>query len=523
MSKIKVNGYEIDFDSFRMSTCGEVGFAYKDGVKKFCKKFNNPVDAVDNGTSSKAAQAKNRKIFQAFTARRCRINNKLREISKSGGNIIRPEAEFVYNAHWYEITEFLPDVVPEDQVAAVIKEQTDEEKLRILKIAVQSLRTVHTAGIVHADLKLPNIMLVKTTMNTYASKIIDFDGSFFEDDVPLEGITGTIDYFSPELAAYFQHEDPEERALRDIKRLTRKSDIFTMGLVLYKYLTGEFPQANHLSESLRQRENRYIYPWQIVRDRNKDGSFNQLRIDSGKIKYKWLVALISDMLQLDYTKRPSTAEIISAMDRKSVTVEPEWPEDNIEFNTEKIKADYAGLKREKFTKKDGTVIRYYVLIDNDGIRHCMDANDLKKKKLAKDKAEILPPKEEDGIVWTRQLTSDYIGIQPIDDKKGFYLLTRKNGIQQRMNVEQLTMNKLANKKEPPKQPSTSALSLSLWEEDAKKYELLEGAQTAGVSFAGRCVSSEEDKRRRLYYVNRNSGKFRVPVGTLLMYKLVKKK
>ena len=71
---MKIDGYDIDWDSFRMSTCGEVGYAYKDGVKKFCKRFNAPVDAIDNGTLSPQLAEKRRKEFQNFAASRTEIN-----------------------------------------------------------------------------------------------------------------------------------------------------------------------------------------------------------------------------------------------------------------------------------------------------------------------------------------------------------------------------------------------------------------------------------------------------------------
>ena len=522
METVRINGYDVDLSSFKMSTCGEVGYAYKDGVKKFCKKFNDPVDAVDNGTLSPKLQERRKKEFQEFTARRIAINRKLREVAGMGGNIIRPESEFEYNAHWYEITEFVPNVVSEEEVPNVIENQSEDNKLKILKIAIQSLRTVHGVGIVHADLKIPNIMLVKTASNVYASKIIDFDGAFFENDVPLEGITGTLDYFSPELALYFQHEDPEERE-GIVKMITTKSDIFTMGLVLHKYLTGEFPTANRLSPQLSAAAARgYIYPWQIVRDRNNDGSMNQLKVDSTRIRHKWLVALISDMLQLDYTRRPTTTEIISAMDRRAVIVDEKWPEDNIEIDADKIKSNYAGLRRVAFKGRDGNIVHCYSLIDNDGIRTLMDVNDLKNKNLAKEKAEILPPLPDDNIIWGSKLYEECIGIKPNKSRKGFYTLTYKNGNQRHVDIPLLKMLKYATPKDtPPPPPPIIPKNKTLWESDAEKYEIIEGAQMSGITFAGRC---EEEPSQHLYYIDRgNNFLQRVPLSTLVMFKLVRRK
>ena len=379
---MKIDGYDIDWDSFRMSTCGEVGYAYKDGVKKFCKRFNAPVDAIDNGTLSPQLAEKRRKEFQNFAASRTEINRMFRKISQLGGSIVCPESEFEYNAHWYEITELLPNIVPEEEVPGIIFRQSKEDKLMILKIVAQTLRAIHSVGMVHANLKIPNILFVKTETNFYIPKIIGFDGAFFENNVPLEGIAGTLDYLSPELALYFQYDNPEERK-NIVKMLTAKSDIFALGLVFHKCLTGEFPKADRLSPQLSVSASKgYIYPWQVVRDKNEDGSMNQLKVDSEKIGYKWLVALISDMLQLDYTQRPTTTEIISTMERRAVIVDEKWPEDNIKINIDKIKEEYAGLRRVEFKDKNGNIVHCYSLIDNDGIRTLMNSDDLKKQKLA---------------------------------------------------------------------------------------------------------------------------------------------
>lgn len=305
--------------------------------------------------------------------------------------------------------------------------------------------------------------------------------------------------------------------------LTAKSDIFALGLVFHKCLTGEFPKADRLSPQLSVSASKgYIYPWQVVRDKNEDGSMNQLKVDSEKIGYKWLVALISDMLQLDYTQRPTTTEIISTMERRAVIVDEKWPEDNIKINIDKIKEEYAGLRRVEFKDKNGNIVHCYSLIDNDGIRTLMDVNDLKNKNLAKEKAEILPPLPDDNIIWGSKLYEECIGIKPNKSRKGFYTLTYKNGNQRHVDIPLLKMLKYATPKDtPPPPPPIIPKNKTLWESDAEKYEIIEGAQMSGITFAGRC---EEEPSQHLYYIDRgNNFLQRVPLSTLVMFKLVRRK
>ncbi len=108
--------------------------------------------------------------------------------------------------------------------------QTDRPDIsQLFDIAAQccqGLQAAHDENIIHRDIKSSNIMLDKWGQ----VKIMDFGLAKLTDDnsaTASSAITGTFQYMSPEQVAG--------------KKLDHRSDIYSLGVVLYELLTGELP------------------------------------------------------------------------------------------------------------------------------------------------------------------------------------------------------------------------------------------------------------------------------------------
>ncbi|HTU60271.1 MAG TPA: serine/threonine-protein kinase, partial [Polyangiales bacterium] len=108
--------------------------------------------------------------------------------------------------------------------------------VQIGHLTLRGLGAVHAAGIIHRDLKPENVYL-KNEGGVVYPKILDFGISRSIDPphgprsalTTREGvIVGTPEYMSPEQA-------------RGVKQIDYRTDLYSMGVVLYESLTGKLP------------------------------------------------------------------------------------------------------------------------------------------------------------------------------------------------------------------------------------------------------------------------------------------
>lgn len=112
-----------------------------------------------------------------------------------------------------------------------------EDVIEIIFKCAKALHYAHSRGLIHRDIKPSNIML--TPDNDV--RIIDFGIAILKDaDVSqIQGIAGSPSYMSPE-----QVQSAE---------LTKQSDIYSLGAVMYEMLTGFRPfRASQLAQLLNQ-------------------------------------------------------------------------------------------------------------------------------------------------------------------------------------------------------------------------------------------------------------------------------
>ena len=102
----------------------------------------------------------------------------------------------------------------------------------ILYQTMLGIEFIHSKNIVHCDLKLENIIIVDKKI-----KIIDFDLSIVEEnDFVAESVFGTTGYIAPE--SY------------DLCIYSKKSDIWSLGVVFYLLITNIFPEGCCMNKML---------------------------------------------------------------------------------------------------------------------------------------------------------------------------------------------------------------------------------------------------------------------------------
>jgi len=109
----------------------------------------------------------------------------------------------------------------------------EEFTMHVVRELLRGLDFLHSHNFIHKDIKLENIVMHKNSSRTNPMNdtvvMIDFDTvePFHGPDVPkIEDILGTDNYIAPE--AYFGKYSPQ-------------SDLFSVGVVAYKMMTGAFP------------------------------------------------------------------------------------------------------------------------------------------------------------------------------------------------------------------------------------------------------------------------------------------
>ena len=112
-----------------------------------------------------------------------------------------------------------------------------KSRLMICRVIAYNMSLIHMRGIVHADIKPDNILIKKTVTGMYTAKIIDFDNSFFEDTPPEpDDLQGDTVYLAPEAYLYMLEEE---------KTLSTQLDVFALGILFCRYLTGSMPIFDH--------------------------------------------------------------------------------------------------------------------------------------------------------------------------------------------------------------------------------------------------------------------------------------
>ena len=138
----------------------------------------------------------------------------------------------------------------------IAQKPTWQEAASIIAMLAEALAHAHAEGIVHRDIKTDNILLADS-VEGIRPVLVDFGLALCEsqDNMDLGYVSGTPTTMSPEQASGVGH------------RIDGRTDIYSLGVVMYQMLCGRLPfRASKRSELLRQvREDEPQPPRQLVR------------------------------------------------------------------------------------------------------------------------------------------------------------------------------------------------------------------------------------------------------------------
>jgi serine/threonine-protein kinase len=117
-----------------------------------------------------------------------------------------------------------------------------EVALRVVAQACLGLQKAHEAGIVHRDIKPANIFLAERDAGELVVKLLDFGIARMRRDDPSTATAGDLTQTGATIGSPY-YMSPEQA--KGLKTLDHRSDIWSLGVVLYKALCGKVPHYMH--------------------------------------------------------------------------------------------------------------------------------------------------------------------------------------------------------------------------------------------------------------------------------------
>jgi eukaryotic-like serine/threonine-protein kinase len=138
----------------------------------------------------------------------------------------------------YLVMEFVEGRTLDAEVATRGGRLSLTEALQIIEPVASVLDAAHAQGVVHRDLKPSNIMItnrgIVKLLDLGLAKVTDLGAGGLTTNLTVSGqILGTPHYMSPEQWGESQRDGSEE--------IDGRTDIYSLGVIVYQLTTGEFP------------------------------------------------------------------------------------------------------------------------------------------------------------------------------------------------------------------------------------------------------------------------------------------
>lgn len=140
---------------------------------------------------------------------------------------------------------------------------SEKEAVKISRQVAEALKLAHTNNIVHRDIKPHNILLAEDG----TAKVTDFGIARASTSSTINNtsnVIGSVHYFSPEQARGGYVDE--------------KSDIYSLGIVMYEMITGVLPfdADNHISVAMKQIQEKPALPSKKVKNINISKAYEDI-------------------------------------------------------------------------------------------------------------------------------------------------------------------------------------------------------------------------------------------------------
>lgn len=293
-----INGYEV-IKALDPGSLAFTGIAKtKKGRKVFLKKYRMPTFLLDWYENYINYQDKLKKKIESHPSAKilCYEMIEFFEMRDPSGS----KSKRAY----YQTFEFIENGMDLKKVISSLRSGLSEydwhQLVMFARMMVSGVDNLHQAGVIHADLKPENLFLVYDSELAikYKLRIIDLDNSLIDGEKApwheykinnKEGYVGSPNYYS------YEHLNG--------KVPTKKSDVFTLGIILGELLGSEHPALGKDYDEVAS---------------GKKGKFNPIKLKKNieNVETKLLEKLINSCLELDPEKRPSAEQLKQGLNGK---------------------------------------------------------------------------------------------------------------------------------------------------------------------------------------------------------------
>lgn len=193
--------------------------------------------------------------------------NKFKQESLSAASLAHPNIVNIYDTGieddiYYIVMEY----VKGETLKKYINRKgrlSEQEAVKISRQMAEALKHAHSNNIVHRDIKPHNILITEDGI----AKVTDFGIARAATSSTINNtsnVIGSVHYFSPEQARGGYVDD--------------KSDIYSLGIVMYEMVTGVVPfdADNHISVAMKQIQEKPVLPTQKVKSVNISKSYEDI-------------------------------------------------------------------------------------------------------------------------------------------------------------------------------------------------------------------------------------------------------